>query len=433
MRTSRTFASRRRLAIIASSISVILASFLAFVVAPAMSHASGTAFIRINQLGYATTATKRAYLMASAAETGATFAVKNASGVTVASGSIGASLGTWSSAYPDVYGIDFDGVTTSGTYTIAVNGPISATSPSFGVDTAANLYTGALGNALSFYQNERDGPNYIPSALRTAPGHLNDTNAMTYLTPNMNSNGRFSGDLTPLNIHIDASGGWWDAGDYLKFVETTSYTVVMQQLGVRDFPNQLGTGSTTSNFTAEAKFGLTFLQHMWDDSTKTLYYQVGIGRGNSKTISDSQAAQMASSGATVAEVCEGVRSILARIRVFFLVESLEYLRRNGRIGRAQALLGSVADAHPILTLQDGVITPIKTVRPRERALVALRELALSQGNVELMVISTSSPEFMSETENLMQAQYTGRLLRTWLGPTIGANMGPAIGVVVVVR
>ena len=87
-------------------------------------------------------------------------------------------------------------------------------------------------------------------------------------------------------ILIDASGGWWDAGDYLKFVETISYTVDILQLGVRDFPNQMGSGSTTANFTAEAKFGLDWLQHMWDDTTQILYYQVGIGTGNSKTIGD---------------------------------------------------------------------------------------------------------------------------------------------------
>jgi endoglucanase len=177
-------------------------------------------------------------------------------------------------------------VTTPGIYTIVTSGPIAGSSTSFHIDTATNVYSGALSNALSFYQNERDGANYIPTGLRTAPGHLNDTSAMTYLTPNMNSSGRFSGDLTPLGIKIDASGGWWDAGDYLKFVETISYTVDIMQLGVRDFPNQMGTTSTTANFTAEARFGLDWLQHMWDDTTQTLYYQVGIGTGNSKTIGD---------------------------------------------------------------------------------------------------------------------------------------------------
>ena len=266
---------------------IVVAGALALTLAPLLARGqSGSAFVRVNQVGYAATASKRAYLMASGAEAGATFSVKNASGAIVYSAPIGANLGKWSTSYPDVYALDFNSVTTPGTYTIVTSGPIAGSSPGFPIDTAANVYSGALSNALSFYQNERDGPNYIPSALRTAPGHLNDASAMIYLTPSMNSSGRFSGDLTPLGVKIDASGSWWDAGDYLKFVETISYTVDMMQLGVRDFPNQLGTGSTTANFTAEAKFGLDWLQHMWDDSTKTLYYQVGIGTGNSKTIGD---------------------------------------------------------------------------------------------------------------------------------------------------
>jgi len=243
--------------------------------------ATGTAHVRINQLGYPGAA-KRAYLMASTAETGATFAVKNSAGSTVYTAPIGANLGSWSSSYPDVYALDFDAVTTAGTYSISVSGPVAATSPSFVIGTAQNAYAGAMANALSFYQNERDGPNYIASALRTAPGHLNDANAMTYLTPNYNAgSGRFSGDLTSLGISMDASGGWWDAGDYLKFVQTTSYTVDLMLLLARDFPTQAGAG-----FTAEARFGTDWLLKMWNDNTKTMYYQVGIGAGNSKTISD---------------------------------------------------------------------------------------------------------------------------------------------------
>jgi endoglucanase len=102
----------------------------------------------------------------------------------------------------------------------------------------------------------------------------------------MQDDGSFTGDLTPLGIRIDASGGWWDAGDYLKFVETTSYTVAMMELGVRDFPFQLGKNSSHANFTAEVKLGLRFLQRMWDDDSRTLYYQVGIGNGNATTVSD---------------------------------------------------------------------------------------------------------------------------------------------------
>jgi len=246
------------------------------------------AFIRVNQVGYVTTANKRAYLMASASENGATFSLKNSSGTTVYSAPIGLNLGSWSGSYPNVYALDIPtSVTTAaGTYTISVSGPIAATSPSFKIDTAANLYSTPLANTLYFYENERDGPNFITAALRTAAGHLNDASSKVYLTPNMNNNGRFSGDLTATGAVIDASGGWWDAGDYLKFVQTTNYTVSLMLIGVRDFHNQMGSGSSTSNFTNEAKFGLDWLQKMWDDNSKTLYYQVGIGNGNGKTISD---------------------------------------------------------------------------------------------------------------------------------------------------
>jgi endoglucanase len=244
------------------------------------AHGAGTAFVRVNQVGYAGT-TKRAYLMASSAETGATFAVKNAAGSTVYTAAIGANLGSWSAGYPDVYALDFDAVTTAGTYTIAVTGPTAATSPSFLIDTGQNVYASAMANAVSFYQNERDGANYIPSTLRTAPAHLNDTTAMSYATPHARSTGGFSGDLTSLGITVNASGGWWDAGDYLKFLETESYTVDVMLTGVRDFPTQMGTA-----FNTEAKFGTDWLQNMWNDNTQTLYYQVGIGEGNAKTVGD---------------------------------------------------------------------------------------------------------------------------------------------------
>jgi endoglucanase len=247
--------------------------------------AGSSAYVRVNQLGYPTdAASKRAYLLSSGVETGATFAVKSGS-TTVFSGPIGGDLGSWSSSLGHVYALDFPTVTTAGTYTIAVTGPIAATSPSFKVDTGTNVYSGAEANGLNFFQVQRDGANYIPSALRTAPAHLNDQNAMTYLTPNYNAgSGRFSGDLSPLGTRIDASGGWWDAGDYLKFVQTTSYTDALLLAGVRDFPAQMASGS--SDYTAEAKFGTDWLMRMWDDTTQTLYYQVGIGTGNAKTLGD---------------------------------------------------------------------------------------------------------------------------------------------------
>lgn len=166
---------------------------------------SQTAFVRVNQVGYVSGGPKRAYLMSSSSESGATFSVKSGS-TTVFSAAIGASLGSWSRSYPNVYALDFDILTTTGTYSIAVSGPIAASSPNFRIDTAANLYSTPLANSLFFYQNERDGPNFVASPLRTAAAHLNDQSAKVYFTPNYNAgSGRFSGDLTATGAVIDAS------------------------------------------------------------------------------------------------------------------------------------------------------------------------------------------------------------------------------------
>jgi endoglucanase len=265
------------------NLSHVFLAALTFFIGVGVANAA-TAFIRVNQVGYASSASKRAYLMASAAETGATFAVKNSGGTTVFSGSVGASVGKWGT-FADVYALDFDSVSTAGTYTISVASPIAATSPAFKIDTAANLYATPLANSLFYYETSRDGPNYIPNALRTAPGHLNDQSAKAYFSPTFNRKDN-AGPLTPTGATLDASGGWWDAGDYLKFVETHTYTVAMMLTGVRDFPGQMGSGSSASNFTAEAKFGLDWLQKMWVDSSKTLYYQVSIASGGNKYVGD---------------------------------------------------------------------------------------------------------------------------------------------------
>jgi len=254
--------------------------------ASAASGGTGSAFVRVNQVGYPATASKRAYLMSSVKETGTTFAVKDAGDAAVYSAPIGGNLGSWSDTYRFVYPLDFSSVSAVGTYRITVTGPVEASSPEFGIDTGVNLYADPLANSLSFYQAERDGPDYVPSALRTAPGHLHDEHAMTYRTPKVDADGYFSGDLHPLGVRINAAGGWWDAGDYLKFVHATSYTVSLLLTGVRDFPNLMGAGSATSDFTAETKFGVDWLLRMWDDETQTLYYQVGIGSGNDQTVGD---------------------------------------------------------------------------------------------------------------------------------------------------
>jgi endoglucanase len=237
--------------------------------------ADTSAFVRVNQVGYQTGRTARAYLMSKGKVEGCKFSVKGEQEAEVFSGTVGGSAGTWGKY--KVYALDFT-IEKPGNYYIAVTGTVSAKSPEFKVDTAASLYSGTLSNALSFYRDQRDGGDFIASDLRKKAGHLNDKTAETYRTPEFEGDpGRIKGGLVSAGGVIDASGGWTDAGDYLKFVHTTSYVVALMLVGRRDFPNQMGPASRGADFTAEAKFGLDWLLRMWDDNSKTLYYQVGIG------------------------------------------------------------------------------------------------------------------------------------------------------------
>lgn len=259
------------------NISRMLLGF-ALVVLAGVSSASvaqaANAFIRVNQMGYESGAQGRAYLMSKVAETGAVYRVLDASGHVVSSTAVGATTGTWGDF--TVYVMDFN-IGSAGTYTLDVRGPANAASLAFKVDTAQKLFKSGVANALYFYQNQRDGANFIATPLRTAAGHLNDTRLTVFASPQFDADDLIIGALQPAGLPIDASGGWWDAGDYLKFVQTHSYTVALMLIGVRDFPAQMGAGAGSSNFTGEAKFGVDWLNKMWNDNTQTLYYQVGIG------------------------------------------------------------------------------------------------------------------------------------------------------------
>jgi endoglucanase len=114
-----------------------------------------------------------------------------------------------------------------------------------------------------------------------------DEHAMTYRTPPVNGDGNFKGSLAKYatGVRINAPGGWFGACDYLHFVDTASYTEAVLLQGIASFPGQVGNSGQVS-FNAEAKFGLDFLLRMWNERTRTLYYQVGTGEANNRYFGD---------------------------------------------------------------------------------------------------------------------------------------------------
>lgn len=124
--------------------------------------------------------------------------------------------------------------------------------------------------------------------------------------------------------------------------------------------------------------------------------------------------------------------------VLFMVQTLEYLRRGGRIGAASALLGTALSVKPILRMSDGRIAPLEKVRTTQRALARLVELAAdtAQGNpVDVAVHHLAAPRRAAELAERLQEKLPGTPspVVSELGAVIGAHTGPGVLGVVVQR
>ena len=145
------------------------------------------------------------------------------------------------------------------------------------------------------------------------------------------------------------------------------------------------------------------------------------------------AAAMVAGGTDFQEVANKVRRDLGRHHGLFALDTLEYLKKGGRIGKAQAFMGSILSVKPILKLQDGEAHPVERPRNRERAMRRLIELTQDLGPVErLAVIHSTDPDPMAllkqELSGLLPA---GQIIEARFGSTLGTYIGPdALGIAV---
>lgn len=143
------------------------------------------------------------------------------------------------------------------------------------------------------------------------------------------------------------------------------------------------------------------------------------------------ATRLAQGAMTYQQVAEQVRRDLPRTRVFLLLDTLEYLQKGGRIGKAQAFVGSLLSVKPILTLQDGEVHPVERPRNRERALrrlvELLRELAPAR---QLAVVHSTEPDQAAELRRqLADLLPEDQIIVSRFGATLGTYVGPkALGV-----
>jgi len=148
------------------------------------------------------------------------------------------------------------------------------------------------------------------------------------------------------------------------------------------------------------------------------------------------AADAASSGQSGAAVEYAATAVAKRCRVFFSVDSLDRLRRGGRIGAAAAFLGTALAVKPILHVEDGKIVPLEKVRTTARAAQRMVDLAVAaagDGPADVAVHHLAAAERADQVARaISERMTTSRLVVSEIGAVIGAHVGlGALGVVVV--
>ena len=140
------------------------------------------------------------------------------------------------------------------------------------------------------------------------------------------------------------------------------------------------------------------------------------------------AATMAARNAPISAIRDRVADEAAHMDIVFMVESLEALRRGGRIGRASAMLGTVLDLKPILRLTAGDISPLERTRTRRRAIHDMISYVKRQDGIRrICAVYTGRPD---EARNLLRefdllVPRDGMFVTT-LGPTMASHAGPGV-------
>ena len=145
------------------------------------------------------------------------------------------------------------------------------------------------------------------------------------------------------------------------------------------------------------------------------------------------AAKAAKGGASLDEVMNVARSNISRVDFLAAFDTLEYLRKGGRIGRAGAFLGSVLKINPLITLKDGLVEPAGRTRSRAKAIEHLYDFAMSYSHIEeIAVEDTATPDEAEALVERFSSRFPKeRIYRSKMTPVIGTHTGPRLLLVAV--
>jgi len=141
-----------------------------------------------------------------------------------------------------------------------------------------------------------------------------------------------------------------------------------------------------------------------------------------------RAAELAEQGKTAAEIAAQLRSERTAYHIVFFVETLEHLRRGGRIGKAAQLVGSLLQLRPLLRIDEGQVVPFERTRTRSKAIDALVAFANSFGAIEeLGIIYNTTPDEARKLAERVAPLTPGREVTVaQLGPVVATHIGPDV-------
>ena len=141
------------------------------------------------------------------------------------------------------------------------------------------------------------------------------------------------------------------------------------------------------------------------------------------------AAQKAKTGAKLEEVASSVRTNINRCHPYVYFETLKYLAKGGRVGKAQGLVGSLLSIKPIVTLDDGEVSPAARVRSKKAGLDHLYNFAAQySGNIEAIAVehATTPDDANTLVERLAEIFPKDKIIRSTMSPVLGTYMGPNV-------
>jgi DegV family protein with EDD domain len=137
---------------------------------------------------------------------------------------------------------------------------------------------------------------------------------------------------------------------------------------------------------------------------------------------------LARSGRSLPQVVEQVKQMIPRIHVLGLLDTLKYLALGGRIGKVQALLGSILNVKPMLTIKDGALAPAGRVRSRAKGIDILFDFVKNAADIQdLAVVYNTAPDEAQAFVTRLGSLFPEEKIRlTQLGPALGVHAGPGI-------